>query len=193
MGVMDDAETIHPESATAWGAWLEEHHGRDSGVWVRIDDRTAPGDHALSYENAVLEALCWGWIDATARSQGLEGSVIWFSPRRSSSPWAASNKARILRLEAEGRMQPAGRALVEAARVNGMWSVLEGPEAGIEPAALTAGLDADPSARTFWDGLPPSTRKTALTAVALAKQDATKASRIAKIVSDCAAGRRPAS
>ena len=72
-----------------------------------------------------------------------------------------------------------------------MWTVLEGPEAGVEPAELAAALDADPAARTFWDALPPSNRKGALTSVALARREATRAARIAKIVEDCAAARRP--
>lgn len=191
MGVMDDAETVHPASAAAWGAWLEVHHADSTGVWLRIDDRTAAGDEVLSYENAVLEALCWGWIDGQARSQGLEGSRIWFSPRRTRSPWAASNKARLERLLAEGRMRAPGLAVVEQARANGMWEVLDGPEALVEPDVLTGALDATPAAREFWDTLPASARKYSLTQVAMAQRDETKAARVARIVERCAAGERP--
>lgn len=191
MGVMDDAAVLHPETAAAWGTWLEAHHADTAGVWLRIDDRTAPGDEALSYENAVLEALCWGWIDGQAKSLGVEGSRIWFSPRRAQSPWAASNKARLERLIAEDRMRAPGLAVVEQAKANGMWQVLDGPEALLEPDVLTRALDATPAARAFWDGLPASARKYALTQVALAKRDETKASRVASIVTRCAAGERP--
>lgn len=191
MGVMDDAEVLHPTSAADWGTWLEAHHADSTGVWLRIDDRTAPGDEVLSYENAVLEALCWGWIDGQARSQGLEGSRIWFSPRRPRSPWAASNKARLERLLAEDRMRAPGLAVVEQARANGMWEVLDGPEALLEPDVLAHALDADPPARAFWDTLPASARKYALTQVAMAQRDETKAARVARLVERCAAGERP--
>lgn len=191
MGVMDDAETVDAASAAAWGAWLEAHHAGSSGVWLRIDDRTAPGDEVLSYENAVLEALCWGWIDGQARSHGLEGSRIWFSARRARSGWAASNKARLERLLAEGRMRAPGLAVVEQARANGMWEVLDGPEALVEPDVLAGALDATPAAREFWDTLPASARKYALTQVATAQRDETKAARVARIVERCTAGERP--
>ncbi|WP_375003728.1 YdeI family protein [Aeromicrobium sp. CTD01-1L150] len=190
MSKLEDAERLELPSRPAWGAWLTEHHDHSTGAWLRIDDRSAPGEDALSYENAVLEALCWGWIDGQTRTEG-PASLIWFSPRRRGSPWAASNKARLELLAAQGRMQPAGIALVEAAKVDGSWTVLDGPEAGIEPPGLTEALDAAPPARSFWDALPPSARKYALTQVATAKRPATRASRIERIVQRCAAEERP--
>ncbi len=72
-----------------------------------------------------------------------------------------------------------------------MWSVLKGPEAGIEPPDLTAALDAVPESRAAWNAFPPSARKLGLTAIALAKRPETRASRIAAIVADAARGIRP--
>ena len=191
MGVMDDAEVVEVGSASAWGRWLDEHGATARGAWLAVPDRRAEGDDALSYENAVCEALCRGWIDGTARSGPASGSVIWFSPRRPGSPWAASNRSRVARLEADGRMRPAGQALVDAARADGSWTLLVGPENGEEPDALRSGLDADPAARAFWDALPPSARLFALTQVALAKRDDTRTRRIEALGARCAAGERP--
>lgn len=189
---MDQAERLAPASRTTWGAWLAEHHALSRGVWLEVPDRVAQGDDAFSYENAVCEALCWGWIDGRARSGGDSGgSVIWFSPRRPGSPWAASNRARVERLEAEERMRAPGRALVDGARADGSWEVLVGPENGVEPAALRRGLDADPAARQFWEGLPRSARLYALTHVATAKREQTRLARIETLVAQCAAGERP--
>ncbi len=195
MSARGTAEVLHPESVTAWGGWLADLHDTTSGVWVRIDDRTGR-DGRMSYEDAVCEALCWGWIDGQTRSSAgvggdVEGSQIWFTRRQPRSAWAATNKARVVRLAAEGRMRAPGTAMIEAAQSNGMWSVLDGPEAGIEPDELTAALDAEPSARDFWDVLPPSARKYALTQIAMARKPETRASRIATIVEQCAAGKRP--
>lgn len=189
---MDEADQIAPGSLAAWRRWLEEHHTDPSGVWVEVPERNAAGDDALSYENAVCEALCWGWIDGQSRAGGADtGSALWFSPRRRGSVWAASNRARVERLEAEGRLQPPGRAAVEAARADGSWSVLIGPEQGVEPDALREGLDADPAARAFWDALPPSARLYALTQVAIAKREETRRARVEKLLAQCRAGVRP--
>lgn len=190
MSVKDSAPVVHPISAAEWGAWLAGNHQSSDGVWVRIDDRTGR-DGRMAYEDAVCEALCWGWIDGQTRSSAETGSQIWFTRRQPRSAWAATNKARVARLEAEGRLQPSGVAMIEAAKANGMWSVLDGPEAGVEPDELAAALDATPAARAFWDTLPRSARKFALTQVAMARRPETRSARIAKIVEQSAAGVRP--
>ena len=118
--------------------------------------------------------------------------MLWFAPRSPSSAWAATNKARVAKLEAEGRMRPEGRRLIDLARANGMWTVLDGAEAGVEPPELTAALDAEPAARREWDSWTPGVRKVALTAIALAKRPQTRTARIARIVADAAVGKRPA-
>ncbi|MGJ9412455.1 YdeI family protein [Aeromicrobium sp. CF4.19] len=190
MSARDTAERLEPASRGEWAAWLARHHTRGTGVWVRLDDRRAEGEDAHSYENAVLEALCWGWIDGQTRRDG-PASLIWFSPRRARSGWAATNKARLEQLVAQDRMQPPGLAAVEAARANGSWTVLDGPEAGVVPPELSDALAAEPDAGEFWDALPPSARKYALSQVALAKRDVTRRSRVDRIVRQCANGERP--
>ena len=187
----DDAERFHPVSLAEWRDWLAEHHDRGHGVWL-VSWRRAAGKEPLPYEDLVLEALCWGWVDSTVKPIDDERTRMWFAPRRpQTSTWVRSNKDRVARLEAEGRMQPAGRALIEAAKANGMWTLLDDAEAGVEHPLLTAALDAEPAARSYWDGMPPSARKQALAQIALARTDATKEKRVAAIVTACAAGRRP--
>lgn len=189
---MDEAEQVAPGSLTAWHDWLREHHADARGVWLEMTARVAEGDDALSYENAVREALCWGWIDGRVRGAADgRGGAIWMSPRRRGSAWAASNRARVATLVDEGRMRPPGQAVVDAARADGSWSVLVGPERGEEPDALRAGLDADPAARAFWDALPPSARLYALTQVATAKRETTRLARIETLLVQCRAGERP--
>lgn len=88
-------------------------------------------------------------------------------------------------------LAPAGVRVLEAARASGSWTLLDGPEAGIEPEELTAALDAVPTARASWDAFPPSARKLGLTHIAMAKRPETRSARIAKIVADTAEGKRP--
>jgi uncharacterized protein YdeI (YjbR/CyaY-like superfamily) len=189
---MDDAQQVSPGSVAGWRRWLAEHHAAARGVWLDMTDRSGQGPEVLSYENAVREALCWGWIDGQVRgSVPGRAPAIWMSPRRPGSPWAASNRARVAELQAEGRMQPAGQVLVDAAHADGSWTVLVGPEQGVEPDALRRGLDADLAARAFWDALPASARLYALTQVATAKREATAQARIEKLLAQCRAGERP--
>jgi uncharacterized protein YdeI (YjbR/CyaY-like superfamily) len=190
MGALDDGEKVFAPDAAAWRAWLEQNHATATGAWL-VRGR---GEHVarhVGYEDAILEALCVGWIDGPVRVFDDETSGLWFAPRRASSGWAATNKARIARLEAEGRLQPAGIRALDVAKANGAWEVLDGPEAGIEPDEFTAALDAVPAARANWDGFPPSAKKLGLTHIAMAKRPETRAARIAKIVADAAEGRRP--
>ncbi|HWV49529.1 MAG TPA: YdeI/OmpD-associated family protein, partial [Microbacterium sp.] len=145
----------------------------------------------VGYEDAVRQALCFGWIDGPVRTFDDTTVGQWFSPRRPSSGWAATNKARLAELEAAGLIAPAGLRAIEIAKANGSWTMLDGPEAGVEPDEFAAALDAVPAARENWDAFPKSVKKFGLTHIATAKRPETRAARIAKIVADAAEGRRP--
>ncbi|SDO30510.1 Uncharacterized conserved protein YdeI, YjbR/CyaY-like superfamily, DUF1801 family [Microbacterium sp. ru370.1] len=190
MGALDDGEKVAAVDVAAWSAWLERNHKSSRGAWL-LRGRGADAGRYVDYEDAVCEALCFGWIDGPVRVFDDVSSGLWFAPRRATSGWAATNKARVARLEAEGRLRPAGRRVIDVARANGAWEVLDGPEAGIEPADLTVALDAVPVARARWDAFPPSARKFGLTQIAMAVRPQTRAARIAKIVADAAENRRP--
>lgn len=188
MGALDDGERVTAVDAARWRAWLTEHHETATGVWLLDVRRAGVG---LDYEDAVRQALCFGWIDGPVRTFDSGSVGQWFSPRRRGSGWAATNKARVIELEAAGLLRPAGIRVIEAAKTDGSWTVLDGPEAGIEPDDLTAALAANSAAREQWDAFPKSAKKMGLTAVATAKRPETRAKRIAKIVADAAEGRRP--
>ncbi|MET0766114.1 MAG: YdeI/OmpD-associated family protein [Aeromicrobium sp.] len=177
MTAMDDAERFHPETLPQWSEWLATHHDRGYGVWL-VSWRRPTGRPAVEYEEAVLEALCHGWIDSTQKVIDDDRVMMWFAPRRPQSTWVRSNKERVARLEAEGRMQPAGRALIEAAKANGMWTVFDDAEAGIVHPELAERLAADPAAAAAWDALTPGARKRHLMDVALAKTPATVTKRV---------------
>ena len=189
MGALDDGERVSAADAAAWRAWLEEHHARTAGVWLlSVRGKTAGG---VGYEDAVRQALCFGWIDGPVRTFDDQTVGQWFSPRRPASGWAATNKARIAELEAAGLLAAAGIRALDVAKANGAWEMLDGPEAGIEPIEFTAALDATPAARANWDGFPKSVKKFGLTHIAMAKRPETRSARIAKIVADAAEGKRP--
>lgn len=190
MGVLDDAERIAFADRAAWRAWLEENHATSRGVFV-LRARAGSALSLIGYDDAVRQALCFGWVDGTVKPFDADTVGIWFSPRKPMSGWAATNKQRVLELEAAGEMAEAGRRAIEVGKGNGMWEVLDGPDAGIEPPELTAALDAVPHARGHWDAFPASTKKLGLTLIAMARRPETRSARIAKIVADAAEGRRP--
>lgn len=189
MGALDEGERVTAADAAVWRDWLADNHDRAAGVWLlSVRGRSASG---VGYDDAVRQAQCFGWIDGPVRTFDDTTVGQWFSPRRRGSGWAATNKARVADLEAAGLLAPAGIRVLEVAKADGSWTVLDGPEAGIEPPELTAALDADPEARAHWDAFPKSARKLGLTHIATARRAETKTARIAKIVADAAKGRRP--
>jgi uncharacterized protein YdeI (YjbR/CyaY-like superfamily) len=182
--------STHPETLDQWRDWLAEHHGRGSGVWV-VQWKRPTGRPAVGYEELVVEALAWGWIDSTNGTVDAERSRMWFAPRRPTSGWARPNKRRVERLLAEGRMQPAGQAAIDAARANGSWTLLDDVEDLVVPDDLAAALAAHPGARATWDAFPRTVRRATLVWIVEAKRDATRERRVAEAAAATARGERP--
>jgi uncharacterized protein YdeI (YjbR/CyaY-like superfamily) len=177
----------HPATREAWRAWLETHHDDLPGVWV-VSWRSSTGRERVPYHAIVEEALCVGWVDSTVNVLDDERGLQLVTPRKPRSTWARSNKERVARLEAEGRMRPRGRQAVEVAKANGWWRILDDVEALLEPTDLAAALDQVPAARRAWDGFPPSTRKRMLFWVVSAVRDDTRRRRIGTIVEHATRG-----
>jgi uncharacterized protein YdeI (YjbR/CyaY-like superfamily) len=188
MGIQDDAERLEPTTTGEWSTWLASHHADTPGVWLVAARRDV--DKALSYEETVMEALRWGWIDSTQKPLDEQRSMTWFAPRRRGSVWTRLNKGRIARLEASGLLEPAGHAAVEAAKVNGMWTLMDDVEALVVPADLTAAFCDHPGSCEQFDAFPPSARKQILGWIALAKKPETRAARVAEAASKAARGER---
>jgi uncharacterized protein YdeI (YjbR/CyaY-like superfamily) len=180
---------IHPESIAEWRRWLTEHHADTNGVWLAGWKR-ASGKPSLDYGQIVEEALCFGWIDGLFNTLDDERQAQLLTPRRRGSGWSRSNKERVERLLADGRMTEAGLRVIEAAKADGSWSLLDASEALIEPPELSAALDANPEARRQWDAFPKSPRKALIFWVTSAKRPETRQRRVATIVEEAAHGRR---
>ena len=188
MGVYEDAERVEPGSVDEWSDWLARHHADRSGVWLVSARRAAA--RSVDYDAAVVEALRYGWVDSVQRVLDEDRAMQWFAPRRARSGWARSNKLRIERLEREGRLEPAGRAAVEAARANGSWSLYDEVDALTVPEDLAAELDARPGAREQWDAFPPSARRGILAWIVLARRPATREKRVREAAEKAARGER---
>ena len=172
-----------------WRAWLEANHSTSRGVWL-VTRRRGAGGARVDYEAAVREALCFGWVDGQAATVDPERAKQYFAPRRTGSPWAATNKARIEQLTVDGRMAPAGLAVVERAKADGSWSLLDSVERLEVPPDFAAALEAEAPARAKFDSFPPSARKQILTWIALTKRPDTRTKRIKKAAAEARLGRR---
>jgi uncharacterized protein YdeI (YjbR/CyaY-like superfamily) len=174
-------ELLVPD-ADAWRRWLSEHHGSSRGVWLVLHKKG--GDvTTLTYAQALDEALCVGWIDGQGRRRDAASSLQRMTPRTSRSPWSARNVAHVERLEREGRMQPAGRAAVEAAKADGRWArAYPGPASAEVPADLAAAIAADPRAQAMFDVLTSTNRFALIYRTTSAVKPETRARRIAQFV-----------
>ncbi len=178
---------VHPETRADWRAWLAENHARREGIWL-VAWRSGAGDRPrVSYEEQILEALCFGWVDSVVNTIDELRAAIWMSPRRRGSVWSRPNKLRVAQLEADGLMHDAGRAVIERARADGSWTVLDGAEDGIVPEDLAGALGAA-DAMPGWDAYSRSTRKGLIAWVTLAKRPQTRQKRIAEIVAAASLG-----
>lgn len=184
-----DDDAVHPLTVAAWRRWLSTHHARDAGTWL-ISYKQATGLPRFTYDAAVEEALCFGWVDSRVRALDAKRGMLWFAPRRPRSAWSATNKARVERLIAEGRMAPPGLAVIEAARANGAWGTLDGVEALEVPADLAAAFRRHAGSARQFDAFPRSVKRGILEWIVQAKRAETRARRIEETASLAAKGIR---
>ena len=180
MPALDDAPHVQADDRATWRAWLEANHATARGVWL-VTWRARSGRAGLDYEAAIEEALCFGWVDSTGGRVDDERGKLYFAPRKPRSVWAASNKSRVERLMADGRMAPAGLAAIERAKANGSWETLDSVERLEVPDDLATGLAARPPAEANFAAFPPSARKMMLWWIVTARRPETRATRIAHV------------
>jgi uncharacterized protein YdeI (YjbR/CyaY-like superfamily) len=184
------ADTFVAADRAAWREWLAAHHEERRQVWLLLGKKHVQ-EPGLRYDEAVEEALCWGWIDGLTNAWDERSYAVRFTPRKPGSVWSESNVARVERMIAEGRMTPAGMALVEEARRRGTWEQAASGRLAVTPPDLEAALAGAPLARERWESWPASPRRQYIHWVLDAKRPETRARRIADVVRRAAAGLRP--
>jgi uncharacterized protein YdeI (YjbR/CyaY-like superfamily) len=170
---------VQPETLAQWRAWLQQHHARAQGVWL-VSFKKASGKATFGYDEAVEEALCFGWIDSKPRKLDAQRSMLWFAPRKAGSGWSAPNKARIERILAQGRMHPSGQARLDAAKADGSWSALDAVERLELPPDLLHALAALDGAAAHFEAFPRSAKRGILEWIVQAKRPQTRAARVAE-------------
>jgi uncharacterized protein YdeI (YjbR/CyaY-like superfamily) len=177
---MDITETLYVPTREGWRAWLDAHHESKTEIWL-VSYRKHAGRPSVSYGDAVEEALCFGWIDGTRKGLDGERYAQRFTPRRSGSGYSQTNKERLARLLAEGRVHPS----VEA----GLGDVR--PEAYEISGDIQAALQADEDAWAFFQTTPPAYQRIRAAYVDHARgQPAEFENRLKNLVAKSAPGER---
>jgi uncharacterized protein YdeI (YjbR/CyaY-like superfamily) len=176
----------------AWRAWLDANETSSDGVWLLLAKKGTTEPTTLTYQEALVEALCSGWIDGQRKSRDETTFVQRYTPRRKTSLWSVRNIGIVETLIAEGRMRPAGHAEIERAKADGRWERAYAGPATIEvPDDLRAALDASPAAATTFAGLNGQNRYSVLHRIATAPSETSRANRLAKLVAMLERGETP--
>jgi len=187
--VASDPKDLIVRDAAAWRAWLAKHHADPAGAWLVLAKKGTEKPTNLTYDQALEEALCHGWIDGQVRRRDETTYRQRFTPRRSRSSWSKRNTEIVGRLLAEGRMHAAGVAEVERAKADGRWEAAYAGPASIEvPTDLAEALAAEPKAQAMFENLNSQNRYAVLFRVSSAKRAETRARKIEQFVAMLARG-----
>ena len=178
----DDLPELLVSDAAQWRAWLQEHHVSARGVWLVLTKKGGSVT-SLDYEQAVCEALCFGWIDGQGRRRDDETSLQRMTPRGPKSRWSQTNVARVARLEEADLMHESGRAAVRAAQADGRWEqAYAGPATAVVPDDLAAAIAANPDAQAMFDVLTSANRFSLIHRLGAVKRQETRERKIREFV-----------
>jgi len=171
--------------------WLKDNHTSESELWVKIFKKGS-GIPSVTWNDVVIEILCWGWIDGIKKSIDDQAYLQRITPRKAKSAWSKRNRDHVERLIIEGRMQKPGLVHVQAAKADGRWenaysvSEMEVPDDFIEA------LDSQPKAKQFFETLTKSNRYVIALGLTSAKKAETRQRRFEKYMDMLASEKNPA-
>lgn len=186
----EETGSFYPENISDWRKWLKANHKIKENIWL-IQYKKQAGKPTISWSDAVDEALCFGWIDGTRKTIDEERFMQFFSKRKPGSTWSKINKEKIIRLTEAGKMTQAGLDVIERAKQNGSWTILDDAEELIIPRDLDAAFKMHKGAKDTFAGLSKSAKKMMLHRLAMAKQEQTRQKRIHEIITQLAEMKKP--
>jgi uncharacterized protein YdeI (YjbR/CyaY-like superfamily) len=178
-------KTIEVQTTSQWRAWLAKHHDSEMEVWLVFRKRHT-GEASIAYEDAVNEALCFGWIDSLIKRLDDERYARKFTPRKPGSRWSTANRERYARLRASGRLMPSGLKL---APTDGSGDAPR-PSVARIPQYIWRALKSRPAACNYFESLAPSYRRMYIAWIDSAKRQETKMKRLQEAISRLAAGKK---
>lgn len=186
----DPSKTLTFETPEQLGDWLKANHATETELWIKMF-KTKSGIPSVTWDEVVMEALCWGWIDGIKKSIDDRAYYQRISPRRPRSVWSKRNRVHVERLISEGRMTQHGLAQVRAAKADGRWAKAYAVREMRVPEDFLAALESDPIAKQFFDTLPKSSRHSIAYGLATAKKQETRERRFLKYMEMLRRAERP--
>ena len=178
---MNETEIFYPTSQTAWREWLAEHHLTKQSVWLVYYSKSS-NKPSITWSQAVDEALCFGWIDSKRIKIDEETSHQFFSKRKAKSTWSKINKEKVKNFIEDGLMAPAGLEIIEVAKKNGSWTILDSVEALEIPEDLEEAFQKHPGSKDRFISLSKSAKKLMLSTLVFAKRPETRQKRVNDII-----------
>ena len=186
---MDEKGLLYFKDHSEWREWLHVNHATSNGINL-IFYKVNHENESMRWEEAVKEALCYGWIDSTVKSLGKGKRQQYFCQRKPKGTWSKVNKAYIKELIENGLMHESGLAKINAAKKDGSWTALDDVENGIITNDLKIAFDKNPKAYENYNCFTNGQRKSYLYWLNQAKRDDTRQKRISEIISRCAANEK---
>lgn len=188
-----DYPPLTVRNQAAWGGWLNEHSATATGVRLTLTKRKdGNGETVLKYNDALDEALCYGWIDSWGKGIDEDTRFVTFTPRTKTSSWSQRNKNYVARLEAAGQMTEAGRAAIAAAQADGRWDrAYSTPSTFVDDPDFMAALENCPKAKAYFATLNRSSRYMIYLRISLLKTEAGKRKRISAFLDMMERGEMP--
>ena len=177
--------SFYAKNRKAWRTWLSKNHAKQTEVWLVIQNKNS-SIPSVRVEEAVEEALCFGWIDPTANKRDAESRYLRFVPRKPKSNWSTINRHRVEKLAAAGLIMPAGQAMIDLAKSTGTWMALADAQQLIIPDDLQQAFAKNKKARSNFELFSNSSKRFILEWIANAKRPETRIKRIKETVASAA-------
>lgn len=174
-------KTFQAKTRNEWRKWLEKNHEKEKSCWLIIYHKKSDVK-SVYYDEAVEEALCFGWIDSKPNKRDEESSFLFFSQRNPKSKWSKLNKERVARLTKEKKILPAGQRLIDEAKKSGTWNALDVIDNIVIPDDLQKLFDKNKKAYENFKAFPPSSKKIILLWIEEARRSETREKRIEESV-----------
>jgi len=176
-----ELKQFYARNRKVWRSWLQKNHDKELGVWL-IYYKKDSGKSRVSYDDAVEEALCFGWIDSIMHPIDEQKYKQKFTPRKTKSVWSALNKKRVEKLLEQKLMAPAGLKIIETGKQNGSWTKIDHIENFEIPADLKKVFLKNKSLQKYFSQLGKFRQKQWLYRLGSAKLPETRAKRIGEMI-----------
>ena len=181
MELHNDIRTFHAKTRKEWRKWLEKNSQTEKSVWLIIYHK-ASDTKSVYYDEAVEEAICFGWIDSIAHKRDEESKYQFFAQRKPKSNWSRANRERAEKMLEQGLITPSGQKLIDLAKKTGTWEALADVQNSVIPDDLQNLLNKNKTALKNFLSFPPSSKRIILEWILNAKKDETRQKRIEETV-----------